>query len=119
MATLLFGSASLYGQGGTNGMSAANVIGQPNFTVNSLIRATGFSSDGPYGIAVDAVNNKVYVADYGNHRVLRFSSTAALQNQGEAELVFGQADIFSNGRDRGATVNVNTLDNPVAVAVDA
>ncbi len=52
----------------------------------------------PIGIALDAFGN-LYVADWANHRVLRFDDP--LSNDTTADAVFGQPDFLSNQFDNG------------------
>ena len=66
-------------------------------------------------IAVDASTQKVFVADDRRHRVLRFSSQAALQNGGLAEAVFGQPDMI----DQSAGTSSVKLKAPSGVCIDA
>ncbi len=77
-----------------NGRPANTVLGQPSFVSgDSATTATGMSV--PTGVAVDPVSGKLFVADVGNHRVLRFSAAATITNGGAAEAVLGQADFVS------------------------
>jgi sugar lactone lactonase YvrE len=69
----------------------------------------------PQDIAVNPASGKVYVVDGGAHRVLRFSSAAALGNGQPAEAVFGQPDL--NSAEPG--VGPATLNSPGAAAIDA
>ena len=99
----------------TNGMSATYVMGQATFTTAT----SGTGTQGMYNpakVAIDLVNNKMYVADYSNHRVLRFSYPVT-SNQPTAELVFGQADFTGVTANRGGTAAANTLSNPQGLAV--
>jgi sugar lactone lactonase YvrE len=99
----------------TNGQDADFVIGQPDFTSNtannggigaqSLVLASA--------VAVDVVNNKLYVAD-GNHRVLRYALPIN-SNQPIAEAVLGQTDFVSNTN----TTTQNGMNRPLGLAVGA
>lgn len=78
-----------------NGQEAERVIGQPDYnsyilsaSVNSF-RATG-------GIALDISHGKLYIADAGGNRILRFSYPLT-GNQPDAEIAFGQPDFTSTG----------------------
>jgi Leucine-rich repeat (LRR) protein len=98
-----------------NGQNADYVIGQPHFDIGTL----GGGSQGlnnPQGVAIDAVNGKLYVADASNHRVLRFAYPLNA-NQPSAEIVFGQADFLGISPNRGGTVAANTLSAPEGLAV--
>ena len=95
-----------------NAPPADGVLGQPDFVSNTPgLSASMFN--GPNGVAVDPATGKLFVADRGNHRVLRFSSTQALQTGGAAEAVFGQPDFTSNASGLAA----DRLNNPIGVHV--
>ncbi|MFY8001585.1 MAG: FG-GAP-like repeat-containing protein, partial [Candidatus Kapaibacteriota bacterium] len=97
----------------TNGQDAAYVLGQSIFTT-SVAGTTQEQMSGPGGIAIDATNNKLYVVDVNNNRVLRFGLPITSNNP-SAEIVFGQPNFTSSGT--GTTQN--TFNNPRAAAVDA
>lgn len=70
------------------------VIGQPDFATI----ATGDSQNTlqyPQGLAYDSINDRLFVADFQNHRVMVFS-TASITNGMNAINVIGQADFNSN-----------------------
>ena len=69
----------------------------------------------PQDIAVNPASGKVYVVDGGYHRVLRFSSAAALGNGQPAEAVFGQPDMTTAEPGVGAA----SMNSPIAAAIDA
>lgn len=78
----------------TNYQAAQFVIGQPNFTTYyDNISINGLA--GPYAVAIDAEHSKLYVADVGNCRVLRYAYPLT-GNQPSAEIVFGQNDFTTN-----------------------
>jgi len=98
--------------------SASVVLGQTNFT------STGPSNlpnrfNNPGGVAVDPTTGKVFVADYHNNRVLRFSSAAAASNGSNPEAVIGQAGFASSLVNQGGAAAANTLSSPSDVFVDA
>lgn len=68
-------------------------------------------------MVVDAATGRVFVADTGNNRVLRFASAAALTNGADAELVIGQPDFTSNGSASPPTAA--SLDSPTGLALDS
>jgi sugar lactone lactonase YvrE len=70
-------------------------------------------------VAVDPTTGKVFVADHGNHRVLRYPSATALRNGDPAEGVLGQADFVSASANRGGAPAANTLYHPLGLAVDS
>lgn len=101
----------------TNGQAAASVLGQTLFTTgttnNGGVGAASLA--GPTNICVDNTNNKVYVMDLNNHRVLRYSSATAITNQGAAEVVLGQPNFttISSGRTQ------SKMNSPMACAISA
>jgi DNA-binding beta-propeller fold protein YncE len=103
----------------TNGQPAQSVLGKPDFTNTTANAPTATQVNSPGGIAIDAVTKKLFVADRGNHRVLRFATAASYATGAAAEAVFGQADFVSGSANRGGAVARNTLDGPRAVHVDA
>ncbi|HYF03467.1 MAG TPA: hypothetical protein VEC36_08825, partial [Patescibacteria group bacterium] len=100
----------------TDGMNATYVMGQSNFTTATSGSGTqGMTS--PVKVAIDLVNNKIYVVEVTNSRVLRFSYPLT-GNQPTAELVFGQADFTGTSSNRGSSnPAANTLSAPYGVAV--
>jgi sugar lactone lactonase YvrE len=93
-----------FGQPIPNFAEANFVLGQADFT--SRLRSaipTASSMLYPSAVAIDPVSGKVFVADSGDNRILRYPNVAALTNGAAAEFVFGQltltenADFLSNG----------------------
>jgi sugar lactone lactonase YvrE len=102
-----------------NGMNANLVLGQKDF-VNGGQNPTGYPTADSifcaYGITMDA-NGNVWVADYSNNRVLRYSGT--LKNGMAASQVIGQADFSVGLTNRGSgAAGADTLYHPCAVIVD-
>jgi sugar lactone lactonase YvrE len=86
-------TSTAFGKGIPNNAAANLVLGQPNFTTNTFptpLPSTNSLRD-PRGVAIDPNTGKVFIADSANHRILRYSGTAALANGAAAELVFGAA----------------------------
>jgi len=110
-----------------NGAPADLVIGQPDFYStacnNGGTNPTGSSLCYPYGITVDSGGN-LYVADYGNNRVLEYNTPFAGCGSfpcvgGSANLVFGQGDNFNSNTANNGGVSKNSLNSPFGVAVDS
>ena len=100
-----------------NGANADGVLGQPNFT--SL--ASNTTRDGmsyPTGVTVDNASGRLFVADYGNNRILVFDAAATLPNGANASSVLGQPD-FINGAANGGGLSAATLSSPYGVFFDA
>ncbi|MHB9012656.1 MAG: T9SS type A sorting domain-containing protein [Ignavibacteriaceae bacterium] len=90
----------------TDNQNAEYVIGQPDFTTYTQ-GSTIQQFYNPYQCAIDFTNHKLYVADYGNFRVLRFSYPITSSNP-TAEMYFGTGTY-------GYTQN--QIGNPGGVAV--
>lgn len=101
------------------------VIGQPSFssTVANEGGAAGASSlNAPSGLFYDSSNQRLYVTDTGNNRVLIFNSQITSDHQA-ADLVIGQSSFTRvapsatrSGLASPEAVSVNTSNNTVAVA---
>jgi sugar lactone lactonase YvrE len=97
----------------TFGQTATLVIGHSDFVTGSESNgSTGFKK--PQNIAIDPTSNKIFVADRGNHRVLRFATFADLANGAPAEAVFGQPDFTSVAIGNGAS----GMNQPFGAVVD-
>ena len=106
--------------GKANGANADGVLGQADFTHNGGNRGGGVAANtlhGPTGVALDEAG-RLWVADYWNHRVLRFDSAASKANGANANGVLGQADFTHGNNNRGGSVAANTLSYPWGVALD-
>ena len=93
------------------------VLGQPDYVTAAVQGSpTALTLSGVSGISVDA-SGKLWVADSGNNRVLRFST---LVTAAPADFVVGQADYVSNAANRnaGSPPTVNTLNFPSGVSLD-
>jgi sugar lactone lactonase YvrE len=107
---LAFNNASL-----TTGMDASNVLGQGDFTsraANRSVTPYEGSMNNPQGVQWDAANQRLYVADTGNQRILSFSIPGSVTNGMNASHVLGQADFASVSANRGGTTASNSLNNP-------
>jgi DNA-binding beta-propeller fold protein YncE len=106
---LVFNTATV-----TDNMAATYVLGQPNFTTCSFYGGTPsqsvFTANG--GLAYDAVNARLFVADSQNNRVLVFNVPTSVTNgtsYGEnATYVFGQTNFTSTGTGTTSTT-LNTF----------
>ena len=83
-----------------SGSAATHVYGQPSFTTrNSAVTATGM--DNPAGIWVDA-NDRLWVADSSNNRVLRFDGITGKADGAAADGVLGQPNFTTSASGNGA-----------------
>jgi hypothetical protein len=82
----------------TSNFASANVvIGQPDFTSNSANQgatASAFTLSVPYNAKV--MNNKLFVSDNNNSRVLIFNTIPTVNNA-SADVVIGQANMSTTG----------------------
>ncbi|KPA14291.1 hypothetical protein MHK_005502, partial [Candidatus Magnetomorum sp. HK-1] len=101
-----------------NNQAADVVLGQSDFISNTS-GTTNNSFNRPVCVSVDPTTGKVFVGDFINNRVLRFSSSAAAINGSAAEAVFGQADFVSSLANRGGSTASNTFSSPVSTFVDS
>ncbi len=97
----------------TNGQDPEYQIGQASWTTWAAA-TTQNGLDGPEGVAIDVANGKLYVADSGNNRVLRYSYPIT-QDQPDAEHVFGQTGYVSGG----SSCSSSGLNDPSCVVVDS
>lgn len=96
-----------------NGESAVNVLGQVNFTT-ATNGNTAATLDTPMGVNYDSTDDRLFVADSVNNRVLVYN-VASITNGENAVNVVGQANLTSNSAGTTAT----TLDVPVGVYYDS
>ena len=82
----------------TNGMNASYVLGQTDFLSNGA-GATQSNLNGPSAAAYDANNNRLFVADNGNYRIMIYDLSSGITNGMNASYVLGQTDFTSNSSD--------------------
>lgn len=100
----------VFGQFGSFATRAENNDGSGNFGCC----ASAENMFNPIGIAVDD-SGSLYVADWQNHRVLRFDDP--LTSDTVADAVYGQPDFVSNTPNNGGAMTGLTL--PIDLAFDA
>ncbi len=98
----------------TNGMNASNVLGQANFTSTTAGTSQSTLSN-PQGLLYDSVNQKLFVGDNTNHRVMVYNLSGGITNGMNASNVLGQANFTSA---TGATTQAG-LRNPGGLSYDA
>lgn len=87
----------------SNGEAASYVLGCTSWTgcAGGTSRSAMFQ---PYGLALDSVNQRLFVADTGNDRVLAFNVAPGTISNGEnASYEFGQSNFTSNTAGGGQT----------------
>lgn len=97
-----------------NGQNADVVIGQNNFTTNTPGSGANKFTGAGGGIAIHFATGKVFIADQGNNRVLRFSSLAAATTGSSAEAVLGQPDFTTVS----AGLSQTKMNAPVGLVID-
>ncbi len=93
------------------------VLGQPGprYSMPMGIGAEGFNA--PLGLVADPITGNLYVADYGNNRVLRFPDPFANPQRVEPDAVYGQPDFTSLGSNTGG-IGPSSMSAPRSVAFD-
>jgi hypothetical protein len=105
------------GGGFTPNQAADLVLGQPDFTSNTinqggLVGSTSLSS--PTDLAFDPAGN-LWVVDSGNSRVLQFIVGGGFSTNQAASIVLGQADMNNNHSNQGGAVDSDTLSFPQGI----
>lgn len=98
---------------------ATSVLGQPDFQTTAITSGLANRFSGPQGVAVDPTTGNVFIADTGNHRVLRFSSAAAMRSGANPDGVIGQINFSGSQPNQGGAISASTLNTPVGLAVDS
>jgi hypothetical protein len=78
-----------------SGAAADGVLGQTNFTSNTLSATSAATFNDPGQIYVDA-NGNLWIGDQYNDRVLRFNGAAGKANGANADLVLGQTSFTTH-----------------------
>lgn len=107
----------LYAQTWVNGQPATLVIGQTDF-LGSGVNFGGTMQGISFPDGVVAGNNKLFVSDRANHRVLRYALPLT-GNYPTPEIVFGQSTSTGNTPNNGGTVNSIGFDTPIGLAYNA
>ncbi len=113
LALLLAGTSALAQF--SNGQPAVGVLGPSDLVTRPAAATTNSRFNGPNGLAIDPLTGKLFVADRGNNRVLRWTSVDAMINGAAAEAVLGQPD-FTTASTGLSAVKMNS---PIGVHVDA
>lgn len=109
----------------TSGAAADGLLGATTFAPNVAGNAATQMRQ-PQDVALDAAG-RLWVADWQNHRVLRFDDAVAralanaadpVTNTAPADRVLGQADFGQSTANRGDALAANTMDLPWKLDVD-
>ncbi|HEY1037426.1 MAG TPA: peptidoglycan-binding protein [Candidatus Paceibacterota bacterium] len=73
----------------TNGMNASYVLGQPDF-ISAAASTSQSGLRSPYTVSHDSANERLYVSDAGNNRIMIFDLSGGITNGMEAVGVLGQ-----------------------------
>lgn len=117
---LRFDNASSKG----NNAAADGVLGQDDFTSCGENKGGGeipgqCTLRNPMGVAVDNAG-RLWVADLGNNRVLRFDNAAAKPNGDDSDGVLGQLDFTTAQENQGnPQPSANTLHTPFGLCADS
>jgi len=97
-------------------VNADGVLGQPDFSTKAILTPpTQASMSSPRAVAVDA-NGVLWVADFGNNRVLRFDDAATAINGANADGVLGEPGFTINF---GGVATQYAMHGPDGLTVDA
>lgn len=116
-----------YGQWSGSNASVANfLVGQPNFVGNMENRGQPMPSEQTLSFpeSLAFCQGQLFIADAGNHRVLRFNSPTFIPvnpgtlPQETATLVLGQADFTGRQANRNGPPGPGTLNSPADVRCD-
>ena len=100
----------------TGSTTASRVYGQDGSfttTTNNKGGVSATSLSAPFAVTLDN-SGGLYVADYGNHRVLYFATGSTM-----ASRVYGQGGSFTTGNDNKGGVSADSLVNPCDVTLDS
>jgi uncharacterized protein (TIGR03437 family) len=92
------------------------VLGQPGPQYSGPLGIGVYGFNAPLGVAVDPTTGNLYIADFGDNRVVRYPSPFDNPGATQPDAVYGQPNFATFGA--GATSAVS-LSQPRAVAVDA
>ena len=102
--------------GVTNGMDASYVLGQSDFISTASGTTAGLFGGMVYNIEYDSDNERLFVSDTANHRVLVYDLSGGITNGMDASYVLGQVD-FTSGSEI-FPVSTSTIGYPSALAYD-
>ena len=95
--------------------SADVVVGQQNMdTVTANQGGAVGANTLNYTVGVYSDGTKLFIADWGSHRVLIYN-TIPTANNASADVVVGQQNMTSSSANQGGAVSANTLDEPMGV----
>jgi sugar lactone lactonase YvrE len=104
----------------SGGHTASYVLGQSGLQGQRLCQLTQSGLCMPMGLAVDPPNQRLFVADFYNNRVMVFSYASGFTNGENASYVLGQSSFTSyNGNGTWPNSTANNMGSPEGLAYDA
>ncbi len=100
-----------------NGRAAGSDLGQPTAWNYAPQGAGSGGFNGPVSIAVDSRNGNLYVADFGNNRVLRIPAPFSNPAGTAPDNVYGQPDL-NTVKPNSSGISDQSLKGPGGVAFD-
>ncbi|MFT5359615.1 MAG: hypothetical protein ACI88L_000073 [Candidatus Paceibacteria bacterium] len=100
----------------TNGMPASYVIGQADFNAGATGTTAGTFNAFALDLEYDSGNDRLFVSDYYNHRVLVYNLSGGITNGMNASNVLGQANLTSGSEI--FPVSTSTVGYPTGLAYD-
>jgi hypothetical protein len=98
-----------------NNATIDTVVGQSDKNSGSSNQGGSVGANTLHGpLSARIINNKLFVADGENNRVLIFNSVPASDNA-SADIVIGQPDMNSGSENQGGTPDANTLNYPTDI----
>ena len=114
-SVFVFNSANVI----STGMSASNIIGATDISADGICGTTQSTLlYDIHDVAFDPVNNRLFVADSDNNRVLVFN-TSSISFGMNASYVLGQPDFVSGNINQGGSIGPTTMYDPTGLAFDA
>ena len=98
----------------TNGMNSSYVLGQPNFLTNTA-GTTQATTSFPFAIEYASDQQKLFVNDYNNHRVMVFDGSDGWANGENAVGIIGKTSYT----DTGYATTQSALQYPMGMEYDA
>jgi len=121
----LFFTPTIFAATLSDGMNASYVIGAGSSTQDFTDSGSGTTAStfngGAGGSVIDTVNNRLFVADGKNNRILVFNLNPTTKRLDDyiADNVLGQADFTSGSENRGGAAAANTFSGVRSITWDA
>ncbi len=103
---------------GENAITTGGLLGQTNFTTNNGGATTATGMANPNGVAYDAVNQRLFVADAGNGRVLVYNVAPGFTNDEAASFELGVPAGAGAFTTVGSGLTQSTLTGPEGLSYD-